>query len=94
MATRATAGSRAAAGTDNELDADEFRAAAGETDSFVRAFDSWSEMLKFDKDRNGAAIPVVVDGGDGEVTVVGGDGTSGSMAIIRRMGPPAPQRDK
>jgi beta-lactamase regulating signal transducer with metallopeptidase domain/Ca2+-binding EF-hand superfamily protein len=43
----------AAAGADNEMDANEFKAAAGKDKSFLRGFDSWSEMLKFDKDRNG-----------------------------------------
>jgi Ca2+-binding EF-hand superfamily protein len=42
----------AAAGADNELDANEAAAAAAKGDSFVRKFDRWEDMLSFDKDRS------------------------------------------
>ncbi len=42
-----------AVGADNELDAKEFAAEAARLRPFVRGFDRWPAMLRFDKDRNG-----------------------------------------
>jgi len=42
-----------AAGVDNELDAQEFAADRARPHGFIRRFDRWSDLLRFDKDRNG-----------------------------------------
>ena len=42
----------AAAGVDSELSAEEFKAAAGKKDSFVRTYDKWAATLVYDKDKN------------------------------------------
>ena len=41
-----------AAGVDNEIDAKEFDAQQGKPDSFIRVFDRWKEMLRFDKNNS------------------------------------------
>jgi len=41
------------AGSDSELTAEEFAAAAKKDDTFVRGFDRWATMKTFDADRNG-----------------------------------------
>ncbi len=41
-----------AAGADNELNAQEFAADAAKPKPFVRKFDSWAALVKFDKDHN------------------------------------------
>ena len=41
------------AGKDNEIDAKEFAAARGKDKGFVRKEDSWSGIMKHDKDKNG-----------------------------------------
>jgi Ca2+-binding EF-hand superfamily protein len=43
-----------AAGKDSELAKDEFAAARGKKDSFVRKYDDFDRMLPFDKDKNGS----------------------------------------
>ena len=42
----------AAAGKDSELDAGEFTANRGKPDGFIRKTESWSAMLRFDKDKS------------------------------------------
>lgn len=42
-----------AAGTDTELDASEFKANAAVKDGFVRSFDKWENIIKFDKNKSG-----------------------------------------
>ncbi len=43
----------AAAGVDGELTKEEFTAAAGEANSFVRSYDRWPAVMVFDRDRDG-----------------------------------------
>lgn len=42
-----------AAGVTNELDANSFQANRGKKNAFVRDFDRWEEILKFDQNHNG-----------------------------------------
>jgi calcium-binding protein CML len=42
-----------AVGRDNELSEDEFNAQKGKDGAFVRSYDRWKSMLRYDADRNG-----------------------------------------